>query len=102
MKKTNNQTLTDQQIVAIRWSIINSMLDSYIESTGDTNVSEVFQAAAGRVADNIIKVTQMSLLQGCVFDKAVQNSCPAKGKITKKAVKKTVKKSTKTTKKHVR
>ena len=88
-KQLKEKMLNDEQVTTVKEMIVSSMRDVY---TNNGDLPDIgFEEAAYQIADRIIKNTQMALLQGEVFDKAIEKSSP---------IKKPVKKVTKKSKKH--
>lgn len=80
-EKIAKNLLTDEQMDAVRASIVLSMKGA-IEAQG-VRADENFYKASTSVADKVLHDAQKALLQGKTFDKAVKNSKPLKAKKSK-------------------
>ena len=73
--------LTDEQMDAVRSSIVLSMKDA-LEKSG-VMAEDNFYRASTAVADRVLHDAQKALLQGKTFDKIIKNSKPLKAKKSK-------------------
>ena len=93
-KELKNVKLTDEQSATIKQMILIELETAFPTAI----IPAEFTEAALRIADNIVKNTQIALIQGAVYEKAVINFMPTKK--AKKLVKiKGLKKATKEIKK---
>lgn len=81
MKNIKTNMLTEEQAAVVRLMIIDSMRGVWVDSAGFPE--DVFINAASKIADKIIKNTQMSLLQSSTFDIIIKEGKPLKKKVTK-------------------
>lgn len=99
-KELENKMLNKDQVETVKQMIIGSMRNVY--TNAGSLPGDGFEDAANSVADQIIKNTQMALVQSNVYADTVKNiyddNKVVKAK-TKKTIKKVVKKVTKKGKK---
>ena len=88
-KELKAKMLTPEQAQAVKEMIQDSMRSVYIDS--GINPAPSFDNASGKVADQIIKKVQQSLMQINVFKRAVENSKPLAKKVPSKVVTRKVK-----------